>query len=334
MTQAFIGELEHVAEAVDSPHLAGLIDRLRRPVCVAVLGRDGVGRGRVEAALKWRGVAVSPGGAGVDVCVLVIAEAVKAEDLVMARSAHRPVLIVLTKADLAGAGPGGPMAVAHERAYAVERRTGTPVVPVVGLLAAAECGGGLDADLVAALRLFVTDPPNLTGVDAFVDDPHRVDRDVRRRLLARLDRFGVAHAVLALADGCDPGRLPAHLSRVGNVDELLSALDAVAAPVRYRRVRGVITELRSLASQGNDGPLSDLLADDVTAMAAMAAAVEVVETAGVSVDRGDTVAAHLERAVRWQRYGRGPVTALHRNCSADIVRGSLRLLDAVREQPT
>jgi hypothetical protein len=291
----------------------------------------------VEAALRRRGVAVSPFGAdgdSIDVCVLVIAETVKAEDFAVARSVGRPVLIVLTKADLAGAGSGGPIAVARRRAAAVGRRTGVPVVPMVGLLAALEGAGDLEDDLVAALGRFVTEPPNLTGVDAFVDDPHPVDRDVRIRLLARLDRFGIAHAVLALADGCDPGRLPAHLSHVGNLDEVVSALDAVAAPVRYRRVRGVIAELHALAAQFDDDRLSDLLADDVTAMATMTAAVEVVEAAGLSVDRGDTAPAHLDRALRWRRYGRGPVNALHRHCSADIVRGSLRLLDGARKPPT
>jgi hypothetical protein len=53
--------------------------------------------------------------------------------------------------------------------------------------------------------------------------------------------------------------------------------------------------------------------------------VGVVE-AGVAVDRGDDAAAHLRRAVRWRRYSRGPVDALHRSCGADIARGSLRLL--------
>ena len=85
-----------------------------------------------------------------------------------------------------------------------------------------------------------------------------------------------------------------------------------------------------LAADSDDDALSELLVSDVTAMAAMTAAVDVVVAAGLSVDRGDTAAAHLERAARWRRYGRGPVTALHRQCSADIVRGSLRLWDGQR----
>ena len=79
--------------------------------------------------------------------------------------------------------------------------------------------------------------------------------------------------------------------------------------------------------------MAELLADDVTVMAAMSAAVDVVEAHGLSVDRGDTAAAHLDRAVRWRRYGGGPVNALHRRCSADIVRGSLRLLDGAAGAP-
>ena len=326
MTQAFVGELQNVA---DDPRVTRIADRIGRPVRVAVLGREGVGRGHVATALHRRGVAVSASHDG-DVCVLVVAEAVKDEDLETVRSARRPVLVVLTKADLAGAGPGGPLAVARRRAVDVHRQSGIPAVPAVGLLAALE-PADLDDALVAGLRRFVTEPPNLTSVDAFVDDPHPVERDVRIRLLARLDRFGIAHAVLALADGCDPDRLATHLAGVGNVHEVLSALDAVVAPVRYRLLRGAIVELQCLADEFDDDVLSELLVSDVTAMATMSAAVDVVTAAGLSVDCGDTAAAHLDRALAWRSYGRGPVNALHRQCSADIVRGSLRLLDGVRK---
>ncbi|MBJ7340056.1 MAG: hypothetical protein JHC64_20300 [Mycolicibacterium sp.] len=313
-----------------------IVKRLRRPVRVAVCGRAGVGRGCVAAALRRRGVHVIPRGAGADafdVCVLVIAETVKPEDLAVPRSVRRPVVIALTKADLAGAGPGGPIAVARHRATAVRGMTGMSVVPVVGLLAALD-GGDLEPDLVAALSRFVTEPPNLTSVDAFVDDPHPVGRDVRARLLTRLDRFGIAHAVLALADGCDAAGLGDRLSQLGNLDELMVALDGASATVGYRRMHEAMAELHSLAAQSNDERLSELLASDATVLATMGAAVAVIEAAGLSVDRGDTAAAHLDRAVRWRRYGRGPVDALHRRCSADVVRGSLRLFDAAQRSPT
>ena len=60
----------------------------------------------------------------------------------------------------------------------------------------------------------------------------------------------------------------------------------------------------------------------------MAAAVDLAEAAGLEVgrvDRDHDPAAHLSRAVHWQRYTRGPVSDLHRACGADIARGSLRL---------
>ncbi|HTI75954.1 MAG TPA: hypothetical protein VL634_13240, partial [Mycobacterium sp.] len=69
---------------------------------------------------------------------------------------------------------------------------------------------------------------------------------------------------------------------------------------------------------------------DATVLAVMSAAVDVVEAAGIRVDRGDDSAAHLRRAVRWRHYSRGPVTSLHRACGADISRGSLRLLGQMR----
>jgi len=53
------------------------------------------------------------------------------------------------------------------------------------------------------------------------------------------------------------------------------------------------------------------------------AAVDVVEAAGMTVDRGETANRHLRRALDWRR-GR-PVAGVHRGCSTDIVRGSLRL---------
>ena len=73
MTQAFVGELQNVA---DDPRVRRIADRIGRPVRVAVLGREGVGRGHVATALHRRGVAVSASHDG-DVCVLVVAEAVK-----------------------------------------------------------------------------------------------------------------------------------------------------------------------------------------------------------------------------------------------------------------
>ena len=72
---------------------------------------------------------------------------------------------------------------------------------------------------------------------------------------------------------------------------------------------------------------------DATALAVMTAAVDVVEAAGMHVDRGDDPDAHARRAVQWNRYARGPVNALHRACAADIVRGSLRLLDQAEVRP-
>jgi hypothetical protein len=64
---------------------------------------------------------------------------------------------------------------------------------------------------------------------------------------------------------------------------------------------------------------------DAHVAARMAAAIEVVRAAGMTVDGGVTAAAHLRRAITWQRYSRGPVSRLHRRCGADIARGSLRL---------
>jgi hypothetical protein len=159
---------------------------------------------------------------------------------------------------------------------------------------------------------------------------HPLRPDLRRRLLAALDRFGIARAVLALGEGADDATVSTVLRRASQVDRVVEHIEAAGAPVRYRRVRSTITELHSLAVQSGDERLARFLSTDETVLAVMAAAVDVVEAAGVRVDRGEGTAAHLRRAVHWRRYSRGPVGALYRSCGADIARGSLRLLGRVR----
>lgn len=306
-----------------------VIARLTAPVPIEVLGRAGVGRRTVAAALRDAGLTVVDDGRGAELSVLVIAEALKPEDMAMAAAARVPVLIVLNKADLSGAAGGGPMARAQVLAAECRARTGVPAVPLIGLLA----GAAPDAELVAALEVLVHHPADLRSTDAFLDGGHRLGRAVRERLLACLDRFGIAHAVLALGRGGDGDALPGMLRRLSGIDGVLAAIAQVAAPLRYRRVRSALAELEALAVRSGDERLSDFLAADDTVLAVMAAAVDVVSAAGLTVDPADDRAAHLSRAVQWRRYGRGPVGALHRECAADICRGSMRLLDIGPSRP-
>jgi hypothetical protein len=241
-------------------------------------------------------------------------------------SMDRPSLVVLNKADLTGFGAGGPLALAHRRAADYRALTGVPTVPMVALLA----NVALDTELVSALQVLVRRPADLTSTDAFVHSEHPLPQEVRRRLLATLDRFGIAHAVVEIGKGAEPAALPALMRRLSQVDRVVAHLEAGGAPVRYRRVCAAVAELRALAVQSGDERLGEFLATDETVLAVMAAAVDVVEAAGVAVDRGDDAASHLRRAVHWRRYSRGPVDALHRSCGADISRGSLRLLGQMR----
>lgn len=283
-------------------------------------GRPGVGAATVADALAAAGVVVSDAG---EVVALVIAEVCKPEDLAVLADLRRagvPVLIVLNKADLAGSGPGGPMATAQRRAVELRALTGVPVVPMVALLAAVT----LPAELVSAMRTLAARPADLTSVDAFVAGEHAVPHALRARLLAALDRFGVAHASLALSRGADADELPDLLHRLSGVEDVVAALHGVAAPVRYQRVQGALAELRAL---GGDEVGRFLAADD-TVTSVMAAAVDVVQAHGLVVESGTRPEVHVRRARHWRNYGRGPVDALHRSCSADIVRGSLRLLGA------
>ena len=63
----------------------------------------------------------------------------------------------------------------------------------------------MDDETLGALRVLTRAPADLGTVDAFVTAEHPLSEAVRRRLLDRLDRFGVAHAVTALAGGADAG---------------------------------------------------------------------------------------------------------------------------------
>jgi hypothetical protein len=276
---AFAAELTRFAETVPMARLSTIIAQMRHPVRVAVRGRRGVGRSTVEQALRGRGVHIADE-ASAEVRVLTIAEVHKPEDEAAIASSELPMVIVLTKADLSGSHAG---------------------VPMIGLLAMVTA---LDDDLVAALRRFVDEPPDLSSVDAFIESAHSVDCDVRTRLLDLLDRFGITNATAALAAGAPPTAVVERLQQLSNVDGVLARLHAVAAPVRYRRVQQALGGLRALAAATDDERVWRFLAADATVTAVMAAAVDVLEGPGAAVDG-----------------------ALHQACVADAVRGSLRLLD-------
>ncbi len=319
--QIFIDELTRFAQRAGDSRLTALIGELRGPLRVAVRGRDGVGRATVAAALGDGGliIADSDVAAAADVAVVVVAEALKPEDRAML--GPDPTLVVLNKADLAGFGAGGPIAVAERRAADLQALTGVPTVPMVGLLATAT----VDAQLVDALRVLTAEPADLTSTDGFLSAGHSLPRSVRERLLERLDLFGIAHGVLALRQGADAAELPAVLRRLSQVDRVMARLAAVGAEVRYRRMQAALLSLRTMAARGVPAVAEFLCGDDAV-LAAMAAAVDVVAAAGLAVDDADDPSAHLQRALRWHRYSRGPVNPLHRQCGADICRGSLRLM--------
>jgi hypothetical protein len=121
---------------------------------------------------------------------------------------------------------------------------------------------------------------------------------------------------------------------MSGVDAVLNKISVVGAEMCYQRILQAVAELEALAVSRDQmaETISGFLSRDDTVVARMAAAVALAEAVGldpvkldpVNWDRDDP-AAHLPRAVRWQRYSRGPVSDLHRACGADIARGSLRL---------
>jgi hypothetical protein len=317
--QMFAEELERFASGSDTPGLAKISARVSAPVVVSVHGRRGVGVTTVADALAAEGLTVREQG---ELAVLVTAEVLKPEDMTVIaglRGRGVGVLIVLNKADLAGSARGGPVATAHRRAQQFQALTGLPVVPMVGLLARAT----VTPDLVAALQVLAVRPADLTSADAFLSAEHPVVRTTRAELLETLDRFGIAHASLEVSRGA--ADLAATLRRLSEIDRVLAALDALAAPVRYRRIERALTELQALGGER----VGRFLAADATVLAVMAAAIDVVRADGLVVEPPATGSdAHVSVARYWRGYSRGPVNALHRSCGAAIARGALRLADS------
>ncbi len=326
----FFDLLAEFAAQAGNRDVAAIEERFRGGPAVAVLGRRGVGRGAVAAALANSGVALAGEAADAEVCVLVIAEAIKPEEqaqlraLAPASGSSTATMVVLNKADLTGASAGGPLADAQRRATEFAGAVGRPVVPLMAHLATV----GLDDVDVAALRVLAATTADMTSTDAFVGSDHPLPAQLRRRLLDKLDRFGVAHAVRAIAGGATGGTVARQLRALSQVDRVLERLTAVAAPARYRRVRGALRELRTLAVRSCDDRLDAFLTADDVVVAVMAAAVDVVEATGFTLGGGDGEGpdAQLNRAMRWQNVARGPVDLLHQRCATDIARGSLRLL--------
>jgi hypothetical protein len=267
-----------------------------------------------------------------DLDVYVIAEVVKPEDRDAIAAARRPVLAVLNKADLIGppqrrANLHGATNAAKSRCARFSALTGVPMEPVVGVLAVAVLDDLLDDTLWAALRMLATLPTDLNSPDSFLVSEHSVPAAVRRRLLDTLDLFGITQAVAAIRRGATAGEIRALLRHLSCIDSVVDKIGAVGAQAYYQRVLDAVAELEALAV--TDRRVGDFLSRDDTVIARMAAAVDVVEAAGMAVDRCGNATAHLRRAVSWQRYSRGPVAGMHRACGADIVRGSLRLWSKV-----
>ena len=249
-----------------------------------------------------------------DVDVYVIAEVVKPEDRSGVSATSRPVLAVLNKADLIattepGRHPDGPTAAARTRCETLSAHVGAPIEPLSAMLAVASLDDLVDDALWTALQMLAAQQP-VTG-------------QLRRRLLDTLDMFGVARAVAAIRRGATRAETDALLRRLSGIDEVVDKIESLGTQVHYQRMLDAVAELETLAV--TDRRVGDFLSRDDTVVARMAAAVNVVEADGMTVDRCDSAAAHLRRAVDWQRYRRGPVGGVHRACGADIVRGSLRL---------
>ncbi len=348
--QTFVDELARFAAGAAEGRLTAIAERAAAPLRVSVRGRRGVGCSMVARALNRAGIASGISAAtgattpadsadlDVDLVVYVIAEVVKPEDSDAIAAVRRPVLAVLSKADLVGFAGDGPIALAQTRCAHFSALLGVPMEPMIGLLAVSALDDLLDAASWAALRLLADHPGGagsrsalLEGsFDGFLAADSPVPTEVRLRLLDTLDLFGVALAAAAVRQGKTAAQVRTVLRRVSCVDAVLDKVAVIGAEARYRRVLDAVAELEALAVSHDEisARISEFLCRDDTVIARMAAAVDVAESAGLEVGPCHDPAAHLSQAMRWRRYSRGPVSDVHRACGADIARGSLRFWSA------
>lgn len=315
--QAFVDEVTRFAAEMANPQVAAIVEGAEgivAPLRVAVCGRRGVGRRTVTNALKCVGTTITSDRAA-DLVVYVIAEVAKPEDATAVAAVMQPVLVVLNKSDLTG----------RAAATAVSTRLAAPVEPMAALLAVAALDNRLDGPLWAALQELAAEPADLSRAERFVTGAHPVPRRVRQQLCDTLDLPGITHALAAVRQGRPAAQVRTLLRRLSGIDAVARRVSAVGAAVGYQRLLDTVARLEALAV--SDGRISDFLSCDDTVVARMAAAVEVVEAAGLALDALDTADAptRLRQAARWQHYSRGPVAAVHHACGTDIARGLLRL---------
>ncbi|MEI7545844.1 MAG: hypothetical protein WCJ53_13590 [Mycobacteriaceae bacterium] len=297
----------------EHPFAAVLAATVSAPLRVGVAGRSGAGRDTVRRALRGAGVVVADPGEPADMDVYVFVETLTREDTAALTAARPPAVAVLNKSDLISFRGAGPMVVANAQCRELERRTGVPTRPLAALLAvAASDPAVLDRSFVDALRAVTIDPARLTPA-------------IRRRLLSELDLFGIATASAVLCGGADRAMLAALLRSVSGVQAVLDEIDRAAAAVRYRRLIGELVGLAERAVGPRGARVADFLASDAVVLARMAAAMDVMQAQDPPPGPADGGTDHLRRAIHWQHYARGPGSALHRGCGADIARGALRL---------
>ena len=295
----------------DQP-LAAVLDDVNAPVRVDVAGRPGAGRDTVRRALRGAGAAVVDGGEPADLGIYVFCEALTREDIAALSAARRPVVALLNKADLTCFRGDGPMAVAAQRCREFQRRTGVPTRPLAALLAVTTSSGELARPLIEALEAVTVEPARLIPA-------------ARRRLLGELDLYGIALAATAMSRGADSVALAALLRKISGIQAVLDEIDRAGAAIRYRRLIGRLARLAEQAVGPRSARVAEFLASDAVILARMAAATEVIAVPEKTAGLAEGSAAHLRRAVYWQHYARGPVSALHRACGTDIARGALRL---------
>ncbi len=208
------------------------------PPVLRVLGREGVGRATLAAALRARSITVADGeGTGHDAVLYCFAGGLRATDraAIDALGDDPAPVIAWTRADAAGS-----WRAADDYAARLGEVLGRPVTAVMALLDAVD-----PADLAAIRRL--ADSP-LALPESALEAAHALGEDAP--LLRRLGGYGLACALGALRESpsMPDAELLASLRELGGVDGLLPAIAAALDGFPARREAEFDGALRAVAA--------------------------------------------------------------------------------------
>ncbi|MGW5573900.1 hypothetical protein ACWEVD_22125 [Nocardia thailandica] len=305
------------------PELAGALTELvmawNRPLRIQIAGRAHSGRSTVREALALMTAQETeavdlPGGSDPvldgDLVVYVLSGGPQPADLrVLAGLPRDRTVVVLNKADAVGSRWSEAVAAADRYG----RELGLQMVPVVASLAVRTKAGVVGEADLADLRRLAADPsaPAALAVDLFTAPGP--DEDVRRRLLADWDLFGVDTALAALRADPDLSgpALIQILHAASGIDPLYRLVHRRYEQAGALRDGALLDDLRRLAARavpvaGSRGRalIGEFLAGDDAVWMGLCAGLACPEVAHLAAGYRSPAPADadeaIDRAVRWR----------------------------------